>query len=616
MSGPPPPLEAAPHELRLLRARRRFVAFSTTTVLVGLGLFMLRLLGKDGLDLLDAAAAMLFVLAMPWIVVGAINASIGLLIGLWSRDPAAFVCPAVGRAQSEPTERPRTAILLPIHEEESAVVFRHIGALLRSLDETGSSAEFELFVLSDTQDAAAAAEEERHFAALRATAARPQAVHYRRRRENSAHKTGNLWDFLDRQGANFRYGLVLDADSLMDAGAVNRLVRIMEASPEIGILQQLTVSLPSRSPFSRLFQAGMRPGMRVHALGAAWWQGDCGPYWGHNALIRLAPFIAYCRIDPLPGRPPFGGRVLSHDQVEAVLMRRAGWQVRLLADSAGSYELDPPTLVDFFRRDLRWCQGNFQYLRLLKGLRCHALGKVQLASAILMYLTGPALGLMAIAMLGRSVLESTGLFAPSLPLEDPWLGRPAAFEPWLLAGIVLVLTFAPKLAGTLESLVRGSLAEAQGGRARVVTVALAELMFSLVLTPLMLMAQARFTVGMVLGRRARWRGQPRAVRRLGWAEAWGTLRFEFLAALLLLPVIAWLAPDLLAFALPLGAIAILGPSFAMITANPALGRQMSIWGLCASPEELNPPPILRAAGYADVDYDPVAGTSPVPATGT
>src|SRR5690606_26210930 len=121
-----------------------------------------------------------------------------------------------------------------------------------------------------------------------------------------------------------------DADSLMTAEAMLRLTRIMQRHPHVGIVQTLVTGLPSASAFARIFQFGMRLGMRSYTLGAASWQGDCGPYWGHNAILRLEPFIAHCHLPLLPGKPPLGGHVLSHDQIEAVLMRRAGYEVRVL----------------------------------------------------------------------------------------------------------------------------------------------------------------------------------------------------------------------------------------------------------------------------------------------
>src|SRR5205807_10055383 len=164
----------------------------------------------------------------------------------------------------------------------------------------------------------------------------------------------------ERWGRDHELAITLDADSFMPAAAMLRLVRVMQACPEIGILQGLVVGLPSTGAFARIFQFGMRLGMRSYTIGSAWWQGDCGPYWGHNAIVRLAPFMAHCDL-PVLQEGAVKGHVLSHDQIEAVLMRKAGYEVRVLAEEGSSFEQNPPTLVEFIRRDLLWCQGNMQY---------------------------------------------------------------------------------------------------------------------------------------------------------------------------------------------------------------------------------------------------------------
>ncbi len=310
--------------------------------------------------------------------------------------------------------------------------------------------------------------------------------------------------------------LVLDADSVMSGAAIVRQVRIMEGHPEIGILQQLIVGLPNVGPFPRIFQFGMRHGMRAHTVGSAWWQGDCGPYWGHNALIRIAPFMAHCRLPELPGGPPLGGRLLSHDQVEAVLMRRAGWQVRVLPDEQGSFEENPPTLSDFVKRDLRWCQGNWQYLHLLRRPDLHSLGRLQLGLAILMYVSGPAWMLFSLVSFGRAM-------APAMPATDPatpLLGMPMPWEPWALLAAVMTLVFAPKLAGVAQVLLTPSLRRDYGGGGRVALSALVEFVFSFILAPIMAVGQSIFLLGMIAGRTISWEAQRRDPRVLGWSEAW------------------------------------------------------------------------------------------------
>ena len=68
--------------------------------------------------------------------------------------------------------------------------------------------------------------------------------------------------------------------------------------------------------------------------------------------------MQHCALRRLPGKGALSGEILSHDFVEAALMRRAGWGVWLAYDLAGSYEEMPPNLLDELQRDRRWCQGN------------------------------------------------------------------------------------------------------------------------------------------------------------------------------------------------------------------------------------------------------------------
>ena len=215
-------------------------------------------------------------------------------------------------------------------------------------------------------------------------------------------------DFCARWGADYTLMLPLDADSLMSGEQIVRLARMMQAHPKIGILQSLVVGMPSASAFARIFQFGMRHGMRSYTMGQAWWVGDCGPFWGHNALVRIKPFYEQCDLPILPGTPPLGGHVLSHDQVEATLMRRAGYEVRVLPEERGSWEENPPTMLEFARRDVRWCQGNMQYLKLLNLPGLYPMSRFQLVWAILMFIGIPAWTLM-IALLPVAAWQARGI---------------------------------------------------------------------------------------------------------------------------------------------------------------------------------------------------------------
>ena len=185
----------------------------------------------------------------------------------------------------------------------------------------------------------------------------------------------------------------------MTAAAIMRMVRIMQVDPKLGILQGLVVGLPSTSAFARIFQFGMRLGMRSWTIGSAWWQADCGPYWGHNAVIRIAPFIAHCHIPEVPGRR--AARPCAEprpDRGRADAARRLR-RARAARGRLG-WEENPPTLIEFIRRDLRWARAtcNTGPSSFCPGLKL--VSRFQLAFAMLMFLGSPAwIGLLVVGTL-------------------------------------------------------------------------------------------------------------------------------------------------------------------------------------------------------------------------
>jgi membrane glycosyltransferase len=577
-----------------LRLRRACFAVAVVATIAAALAAMARVLGADGLGIADAVLLACFAAMLPWNVIGFWNAVVGFAILSASRDPVGHVLPAARSPQAGPI-RARVAIVMPVHNEQPERVIRHLEHTVASLGATGVTAPFEVFLLSDTQDAALAAAEAEAFARWRARSTSAVPLHYRRRPDNRGHKTGNLWEFLETHGHRFEHMLVLDADSVMSGAAILRLVRIMEAHPEIGILQQLIVGLPNPSPFPRIFQFGMRHGMRAYTVGSTWWQGDCGPYWGHNAVIRVAPFMAHCRLPLLPGDPPLGGRVLSHDQVEAVYMRRAGWQVRALPEEAGSYEENPPTLSDFVKRDLRWCQGNWQYLRLVGEPGLHRLGRLQLMLAILMYVSGPAWILFSLLGFGRALAPLSAGGEAAAPL----LGSPMPWEPWALLAAMMVLVFAPKLAGVAQVLLTPRLRRAYGGAPRMVLSTVVEFLFSFVLAPIVAVAQTVFVLGLAAGRTVRWDAQLRDSRSLPWREAARGLWPQTVLGLVVAAAVWTLGPAsarvwVVLFCGPL----LFSVPFAVATSWTSLGRRLARLGVCAVPEEIEPPPVVAAAGHA------------------
>ncbi len=365
-------------------------------------------LAAGGWTAADVVILVAFAFGAPWTVLGFWNAVIGLWLLHGARNGLGQVAPFADAAHSDAPIAIRTAIFMTLRNEDPERAISRLRIVKDSVDATGWGGAYDYFLLSDTNDPAVAQREEELAAAWAAEIGDPSRLVYRRRTDNTGYKAGNVRDFCERWGDRYELMLPLDADSLMSGETIVGFTRIMQAYPKLGILQSLVVGMPSRSGFARIFQFGMRQGMRSYTMGQAWWVGDCGPFWGHNAFVRIAPFRDQCHLPVLPGGPPLGGHVMSHDQVEATLMRKAGYEVRVHPVEGGSWEENPPTMLEFAKRDLRWCLGNLQYLKLLdlKGLK--PISRFQLVWAILMFIGLPAWTLM-IALLPLKVWEDQGL---------------------------------------------------------------------------------------------------------------------------------------------------------------------------------------------------------------
>ena len=519
-------------------------------------------LGWSWLNLVLVAC---FALFTPWSVLGFWNGLIGLAVLF--RDQRQ-VCPA----ETGTTGLPRTAIVMTVRNEDPERAIVRLRLVRDSLDATGDGSAFGYFLLSDTSDPAIAARE----AAAVAEPASDRIV-YRRRDQNVGFKAGNVMDFCRRWGGAFKLMVTLDADSLMSGSAILRLVRIMDRNPRFGIVQGLVTGLPSASVFARFFQFGMRHGMRSYTVGQAWWTGDCGPFWGHNAIIRIAPFRDHCALPVLSGRPPFGGHVLSHDQVEAVLMRRAGWEVRLQPVAGGSWEDNPPTVLEYVRRDLRWCQGNLQYFRLLGMAGLLPVSRFQLVWAILMFAGIPAWTLL-VAL--SPVAAALGTVA-----DARWVAA--------VYGIFVLMWFAPKLAGYVHTAASVRRRKRYGGLPVFLVGVACETVFSLLQTSITSLSVTGFTCALLLGRSAAWAGQARDVRTVSWQEAARAFWPQTVFGAWVNGALLVLAPALLPWALPFTIGYLLAIPFAVATASKRFGAWCVRFGLCAVPEEIDPPPEVR-----------------------
>ena len=562
--------------------RRRVIVFTLNIATYALLMtWAAYILAAGGWSVLDTVLIAAFAIGTPWTVLGFWNAIIGLWLLHGVRDPLPRVAPFTSDIASQDLNV-RTAVLMTLRNEDPARAFARLRMVRESIQRTGQGDAFGYFILSDTNDPAVAAQEERQVEAWRqALGENAGHIIYRRRDDNTGFKAGNVRDFCANMADGYQLMLPLDADSLMTGDAVVRLVRIMQAHPRIGILQSLVVGMPSESAFARVFQFGMRHGMRTYTMGQAWWVGDCGPFWGHNAVVRIAPFRDECDLPMLPGKPPLGGHVLSHDQVEATLMRRAGYEVRVLPEEMGSYEENPPSVLEYMRRDVRWCQGNMQYLKLLGTPGLLPISRFQLVWAILMFLGIPAWTLM-IALLPFASIEAAGV-------TDFPVG----------AAIGLYITFfamylSPKLAGFVDVLLTRGGAARYGGTLRFLASSLVEVVFSFLQGAVTTIRTTIFMFGLMFGATVNWGGQARDARRLSFAEAASNLWPQTLFGVVVCGALALVDPTTLLWSLPLTAGYLIAIPFAVGTAEPAVGRWMKRMGLCDIPEDIAPPREISA----------------------
>ncbi|MFL5180029.1 MAG: glucans biosynthesis glucosyltransferase MdoH [Microvirga sp.] len=564
-----------------LRRRRMTVLALNVATYAALAGAMVAVVGAGGWTIVDLVLFACFLVATPWTVLGFWNAAIGLWLLHGRADGVAAVAPFAAAAHSADAIRLRTAVLMTLRNEDPARAFLRLRTVKASIEATGEGEGFAYFILSDTSSPAVAAAEEAALAAWRSEVPDPARIVYRRRPENTGFKAGNLRDFCETFGRDFDLMLPLDADSLMAGDAIVRLVRVMQAHPRLGILQSLVVGAPAESAFARIFQFGMRHGMRAYTFGSTWWTGDCGPFWGHNAVVRIAPFRDHCDLPILPGKPPLGGHVLSHDQVEATLMRRAGYEVRVLPEEGGSWEDNPPTIFQFSARDLRWCQGNMQYWRLLGTPGLLFMSRFQLAWAILMFLGVPAMTLM-IALVPLKILDGEDL---------------STFPVGLAIGLYLTflgMYLSPKLAGLADILLAKGGVARYGGLVRFLASAAIEIVFSFLLGAVTTFRITLFMIGLLFGRSVIWNGQARDAHGVSWSDAARGLWPASLFGALVCGALAALSPATLAWSLPLTFGYLVAIPFAVWTSSEDVAELLKRHGLCGIPEELEPPAEIRA----------------------
>ncbi len=532
-----------------------------------------------GFDAVDALLLLLLTVSSGYVA----SQSWQVVLGLFWRPSEQ---PVLDRTAT-PGDFARLAVVMPICDEDVASVFGAVEIMRRSMAAAGLGAS-EVFVLSDTRNAAVAQAEELAFtdARARSVPALPP-VHYRRRLVNARRKVGNIAEFCDEHGARFELMLVLDADSLMSGDAIRGMAERMFASPRLGLVQTLCFPARRTTLFARIQQFGARLYAPLHTRGMALWTGADGVYWGHNAMIRVAPFREHCRLPVLPGAPPLGGEILCHDVVEAAFLRRAGWDVLILPDVAGTWEDMPSNTLDFAARDRRWCQGNLQHMGLLreKGLTAGML--YHFANGILAYASAP----IWLCFLLAGTLQYA--FADTVNDTQASILAPAVAAP-ILFWLSLAVIFLPKLLSIAFALADARQRRAFGGGWRLCASAVAETLFGLLWSQMSIVFYSRFVVATLCGSSVAWDPQARGDRGVSWGEAW--LRHRWHVALAVVwgtvvwqldrTIFYWMSPFFLGLAV--------SPLITVWTSRAGIGLAARRLGLFLTEDETDPKPELAA----------------------
>jgi len=583
-----------PQRLRSAARRRRALFFGLTFLTSAFASWLMYdILRANGFTPLEKAGLALFFVLFTWITGAFWTALFGFVIRLRGRDRAVIHANEVtGRTLAS-----RTAVIMPIYNEDTARVIAGLDVIWSSLLRQPQQGAFDLFILSDTRKADIAAAEELAWRSLVERHGAQGRIFYRRREENIGRKAGNIADFVRSWGGAYDYAIVLDADSIMSGEALVALALMMDAHPEAGIIQALPLPAGRDTLFARLVQFAARLNSLMLASGLAYWQLGEGNYWGHNAILRLRQFAEFCDLPRLPGSPPLGGEILSHDFVEAAFMRRAGYEVWLLADLGGSWEEVPSNVIDYAARDRRWAQGNLQHLGLLPTRGLHWLSRIHLITGVLSYVTSPVWLLvltLSSIIVCLDALHGFQYFEPGSYTLFPSWPESRATEIVALLTITLGVLLMPKVLGATLALVKPDLRRGYGGAFKLISSVLVEQVFSTLLAPAMMLFHTSFIVSILAGRPVSWNTQERGDRGIRFLEALNRHKWQILLGVAWGAILLAITPRYFYWMVPILAGLILSVPLTMLTSRASVGRWMRRRGLLLTPEETNTPAELRA----------------------
>lgn len=539
----------------------------------------------------ETALLVLFAILCGWVSAGFWTAIMGFLVLQFGGDRYAISATAPHGMPISPEAR--TAIVMPICNEHVARVFAGLRATYNSLARTGNLQHFDFFVLSDSSDPDARVAETEAWLELCRKIGGFGRVFYRWRKHRIKRKSGNIADFCRRWGSNYRYMIVMDADSVMSGECLSRLVQLMEANPNAGIIQTAPHAAGRDTFYARLQQFASRVYGPLFVAGLHFWQLGESHYWGHNAIIRVEPFIRHCALGRLPGNGSLSGEILSHDFVEAALMRRAGWAVWIAYDLPGSFEEMPPNLVDELQRDRRWCHGNLMNFRLFLAPGFHLAHRAVFVTGVIAYVSAFFWFLF--------LLLSTWLLAQHTLVEPEYFTQPKQLFPvwpeWhpdravALFGVTATWLFLPKLLSVALIVAQG--ARRFGGTSKLVLSMFGEWLFSMLLAPIRMLFHTQFVIAALVGWRIQWQSPPREDAATSWTTALRRHGGHTLLGIVWAGVVYWLNPSFLLWLLPIVGALMLSIPISVYSSSARLGRQARNMGLFLIPEESSPPEELQ-----------------------
>lgn len=536
---------------------------------------------------LQTGILFLFAVLFCWVSAGFWTALMGFLQLMMGKDKYSISYGLNGDEPINPEHR--TALIMPICNEDVERVYAGLRATWESVVRTGEQENFDVYILSDSYNADIALAEQKAWMELVRDVGGEGRIFYRRRRRRVKRKSGNIDDFCRRWGSQYSYMVVLDADSVMSGECLTGLVRMMEANPNAGIIQSSPKASGMDTLYARCQQFATRVYGPLFTAGLHFWQLGESHYWGHNAIIRVAPFIEHCALAPLPGEGSFAGSILSHDFVEAALMRRAGWGVWIAYDLPGSYEELPPNLLDELKRDRRWCHGNLMNFRLFLVKGMHPVHRAVFLTGVMSYLSAPLwfmfLALSTALQVVHTLMEPQYFLQPRqlFPVWPQWRPELAI----ALFSTTMVLLFLPKLLSIMLIWFKG--AKQYGGVMRVTVSLFLEMLFSVLLAPVRMLFHTIFVVSAFLGWEVVWNSPQRDDDATPWSEAFKRHGWQMALGIVWAAGMGWLDLNFLWWLAPIVFSLILSPFVSVYSSRSTTGNASKRARLFLIPEEYEPP---------------------------